>query len=172
MYDLLVCKNHKCRSIGSVWYNAVSDNVISEINSELEGLLFEDNDHFTIEPDDDNKPEVIDTLIDWIYSINRNNEIITKITYNWITTDDVVLEPDQSYYILTLTGDDYIGTYLSLNVGSWSTIKYTKSKDLYPDEREDNQHYYDGGVLIYIPNNSKLDEIKASNCLIFHMTPL
>ncbi len=41
---------------------------------------------------------------------------------------------------------NYIGTYLSIEFGCFKTKRYTKSKQLYPDERTE---HYDGGTLIY-----------------------
>ena len=189
MENLLVCKNNNdCISIGKVWYNIVSDEIVNEISSDMVEMLPDSEEgedaSFVISVEGSDltltyptstdvqkftfNSNIIERLMEWIYSIEKNKNII-KITYNWITADNVQLQPNESYYILTLTSDDYVSTYLSINYESWNTIKYTKSKDLYPDEREDNQHYYDGGCLIYIPTNPNLKEIKASNCLIFHI---
>lgn len=181
MNDLIVCNSkNKCLTIGTIFYDRVDKETILIIDEEMNKILKSMNKDYKIDTfviyknmliNRSNfkkihfESEIIDNLVEWIYHID--NKPISKITYNWITSNHVNVDPNDSYYILTLTSDDYIGTYLNIECGSFKSQK-DKSKKLYPDERNEDELYYDGGTLIYIPNNSKITKIKASNCIIFH----
>lgn len=168
---LLVCNNNGCISVGTVFYNIIPPNTLHNIGNEVERLA----SHFSSEklnfevlvsnqiPFNSN---ILGELINWINKIQKR---VVKITYNWITSSHVNTNPDETYYILTLYSDDWMGTYLSIKYNDWSTIKYTRSAYLYPDERDENQHYYDGGCLIVNPANGLSRQILASNCIIFHV---
>ena len=73
----------------------------------------------------------------WIESMI--NMPTNYIYYFWLTNETIV----------TLYSDDWIGTTLDIavtdiygNIGR--TRKYTRSQELYPDERSEHDHYYDG----------------------------
>lgn len=179
MEDLLLWNHSQTESypIGWVIYDAIPDNIRSTISHTLDPADT-DQTHFELRIGQNSlqqKPNVgiqkmLKQLIEWVESIDHQKVLkVKKVTYNWITEGDVNSPSDETCYIITLFGDDWIGTYLAVDCDGWSTVKYTRSDSLYPDEREENQHYYDGGCLIKIDPTNEFRNISASNCLIFHL---
>lgn len=185
--NLIVFDDHdgeRYHSVGIVFYDIIPEETLFLISNEVERILDESPDEdttsFNLLVDGQvrlNFPfrsmtlpiqsEIFNRLISWISYLSRSQ--VTKITCNSINSDRVDTRPDESCYILTLYGDDWVGTYLSIEYKDCQTRKHTKSEKLYPDEREENQHYYDGGCLIINPANGMHRTISATNCLVFHV---
>lgn len=184
MDKLRIWKGNQFEIVGEVFYDTLSQKEISTIYNEMMNTIEKLNkklnkeiSRFELEVNNNNikiinpvksdlNSKVLVKLCKWISKMD--NHKLFKITYNWITEEKVETNIGDSYYILTLFGDDWVGTYLSIETDKMATTKFTKSKKLYPDERTDIQHYYDGGCLIKINGLNGKHKIEASNCVIFH----
>lgn len=161
--------NNVPMTIGTVTYEVIHQDTIVDLDNEAKEIMNEtDEDYFSINPT--NAGNMFNSIKRKIGAII--NTPAKHIYYFWLTSDNTITVSAKYIYIITLYSDDWIGTTLDVEVTDKAgrvgrTRKYTKSEYLYPDEREEHDHYYDGGCLIWL-NVEEFTQvrIKALNCLI------
>ena len=155
--------------IGTVTYGILTLRTTGIIDGKAKEVMDKINqDYFSVNPKKNSL--LFQNIRIWIESMI--NMPTNYIYYFWLTNETIVTFSAKYICIITLYSDDWIGTTLDIevidvngNIGR--TRKYTRSQELYPDEREEHDHYYDGRCVIWLNVEDFTQvRIKAKNCLI------